>query len=1127
VTTHSLPWLLALAAAAPGAPARAAAASETGPVRHFREQVWPILRDNCFRCHGGRQRLRGDLRLTTREGLLAGGERGPVLDLEQPDRSRLLQMISYKDASHEMPPSGKLPQAQIDVLTAWVASGAPWSPDVEPPLVASATEAGEPGEGEEEHARADDMSGWSYRKLRRPDVPEVGDPAWVSNPIDAFVLQRLESAGLEPAPPAGRVALLRRAHYDLVGLPPPPQDVAAFLADESPGAFAQVVDELLASPRYGEKWGRHWLDLVRYADTHGYERDSDKPFMWRYRDWVIDAFNRDMPYDRFILEQLAGDELPDRSHASVVATGYYRLMIWDDEPPEGPLAARYDMLDDVVSTTGQVFLGMTLGCARCHDHKGDPISQKDYYSFLSFFAGISDVVRNDPQANLTEIMTPPERALYQDALAAKERERARLEAGLREIGEAFERAVAGDPRRGEPPSDLVGGEYRVYRGSWETLPALRALEPAASGRLPQPRLVLGRPTGGEGLGLVVEAELVVPEDGEYTFGLAVAGAGRLEVGGTVVIDHDGVNALEDKVRGTVDLARGRAPLRLEAFAPGEAELELWWSRGEPVWRYSFEGPGSGWTEPDFDDSAWPRAPAGFGTEGTRGALVRTRWDGSDIWLRREVDWGEAGPAALTLGAHHDRDVTVFLNGAEAARESASLTRYVELPLAEPARRALKPGRNTLAVHGRSSGGPWQYLDAGLVHRDWWGTLAAADLVRGRRPLVITPGVARDEQLQERSRAVLTAREHARHEALRVELRALEERELPWKAAFAVKENGAEVPDVHVLRRGNPELPGERVKPAVPYEVDPYPVFISAPDASVPSSGRRLALARWLVDEARHLTARVMANRLWQHHFGRGLVRSSNDFGEFGERPTHPELLDWLAAELIERGWSLKSMHRLIMSSSAYRMSSLASEAGLAQDPANDLLWRFDMRRLTAEEVRDSMLAMSGRLNLEMGGPGFYEPMPAAVLATSSRPEQVWGTSPPEQTRRRSVYIKVKRSLLPPMLESFDLADTDLSCPVRLSTTQPTQALNMLNSRFTAVRAAAFAERLQQEAGADRGAQVRLALQLALARAPSEPELEQHLTLLEELERDHGLDPPAALEKLCLVILNLNEFVYLD
>jgi cytochrome c553 len=1122
LTTRSLTWLLVLAAAATGVPA--AAEAESAPERQFREQVWPILLDNCFHCHGARSRLRGDLRLTTREGVLAGGAHGPAVDLEQPQRSLLLQMISYRDAKHEMPPKGKLPQHQIDVLAAWVAAGAPWSPDVEPPLVASASDPDE--EERPELSRDDEMSGWSYRKLRRPPVAEVERSDWVANPIDAFILARLEAAGLEPSPPADPVALLRRAHFDLTGLPPSPREVDAFIHDQSPGAFANVVDRLLASPRYGERWGRHWLDLVRYADTHGYERDSDKPSMWRYRDYVIDAFNQDKPYDRFVLEQLAGDELEDRTHESTVATGYYRLMIWDDEPPEGPVKARYDMLDDVVSTTGQVFLGMTLGCARCHDHKGDPISQKDYYSFLAFFAGIRDVVR-DPEANLTEIMTPAERALYEDALAIQARERAHLEAALGEIGEAFDRAVAEDPRRGAPPSDLVGAELRIYRGAWEALPDFGALEPAASRPLTPPRLDLGDAAVGTGLALVVEGELEVPEDAEYTFGLGVAGGGRLSVDGTVVIDHDGLNEAGDKVRGTVALRRGRAPLRLEVFSPGEAAVELWWSRGEPAWRYSLEDPGPGWTAPEFDDSAWPAAPAGFGIEGTKGALVRTRWDGEEIWLRRSVDWGDAGPAALTVGGHHDRDVRIFLNGVEATRESASLERYVELPLFEPARGALRPGRNALAVHCRGSGEEWQYVDAGLVHRDWWGTLAAADLVRGRRPLVVTPGVSLDERLQERSRTVLPPAADARHRELRGELLALEKRELPRRVAFAVRENEGPVPDVHVLQRGNPELPGQLVKAAVPREVDPFPIFVPAPHPSAPSSGRRLALARWLVEEATHLTARVMANRLWQHHFGRGLVRSSNDFGELGDRPTHPGLLDWLAAELVARDWSLKSMHRLIMASRAYRMSSRASETGQAQDPGNDLFWRFDMRRLTAEEVRDSMLAVSGQLNLEMGGPGFFEPMPEAVLATSSRPEKVWGVSPPEETWRRSVYIKVKRSLLPPMLESFDLADTDLSCPVRLSTTQPTQALNMLNSRFTAERAAAFAERLGDDAGIDRAAQVRRALRLALARSPSEEEVGQHLELLGELEREHGLSPRAALEKLCLVILNLNELVYLD
>ena len=728
-------------------------AADAEDVAFFEKDVLPILKTRCFQCHGGGEKLQGQFRLTSREGLLKGGELGPAISLKKPEDSLLLEAINY--GSLQMPPTGKLPDAEIKVLTRWVMMGVPFTPGkdygkaISPPR-------GSPQVNDETR------SFWSFRPVKRPRVPQVKDDAWVRTPVDAFILHGLEKQGLRPAPPADKVALLRRATYDLTGLPPTPAEVDDFLTDKSAGAFARVVDRLLKSPRYGERWGRHWLDLVRFAETNSFERDSVKPEAWRFRDYVVRALNEDKPYDQFVIEQLAGDEIDPVTADSLTATGFYRIGIWDDEPTD-PLQARYDELDDIITTAGQAFLGLTVNCARCHDHKLDPIPQADYYRLLAFFHGVT--------------------------------------------------------------------------------------------------------------------------------------------------------------------------------------------------------------------------PYGVGKE------------------------------------------------------------------------------------------------ASLKH-------------------ILAPAPGHPDQ-----------------------------------KVLCVSEAGAKAPNTHLFIRGNAHAKGERLEPGflqvLSNSARPEPAAGIAPPKHGRSSGRRLAFARWIADERNPLTARVMVNRVWQHHFGRGIVRSSNNFGQLGDRPTHPELLNWLASEFVRRGWRLKEMHRLIMLSSAYQMSSRGNAAALARDPQNNLFWRFDMRRLSAEEVRDSILAVNGRLNLKMGGPGFYPTISQEVLAGQSRPGDGWGKSSPEEQARRAIYIHVKRSLITPILETFDFADTDATCPVRFATTQATQALGMLNGEFINDEAKAFAARLQREAGPRLEDQVRLAFRLAMAREPSPAELDRALRLMRRLQSEDRLSGDESLAQFCLVVLNLNEFFYLD
>lgn len=792
----------------------------------FEEQVQPILSQHCGKCHlTGKSK--GGLNLDGRKSLLIGGESGPAVDLDNHAESLLLKAVNYD--GFEMPPAGKLPPESIAALTKWVEMGAPM-PEGQDHVT---TTHGVPQVNETT------KNHWSFRRLQRPPVPSVNQSDWVSNPIDAFVLHQLEAQGLSPNPPAIPRELYRRVHYDLVGLPPTASAVAEFEKSPTVQRFSQLVESLLESPQHGEHWSRYWLDLVRYAETNSYERDGAKPFVWRYRDYVIRAINDNKPYDQFLKEQLAGDELEEVTADSLIATGYYRLGLWDDEPVDREMAF-YDGLDDIVATTAQAFLGLTMNCSRCHDHKLDPIPQADYYRFLAFFRNI-----------------------------------------------------------------------RHYDGGHDA--STRDVSP--------------------------------PEQ-------LAAHAGEL------AIHQDKINALGQEIS-------------------------------------------------TFEERMKPHLPGG------------------------EID-----------------------------------------------------------------------------------DFKSEDM--------------REHVLKKHIGDFLTQSEFDDYRARREQHRRL--RENPPKSqgiALVVKEHGRDAPATHVLIRGNAHAQGDVVEPRFPSVLtDGLPV-IHAPDNGQ-STGRRRALAEWMVSPDNPLTARVIANRIWQWHFGRGLVKSTSNFGLQGDLPTHPELLDWLAVELQENHWDLRHLHRLILNSSTYRMSSRGTPAALTADPLNDQMWRFDMRRLRAEEIRDTILAVNGTLNLDrMFGPSVYPKIEQEVLAGQSVPGSGWDQNSPEGQTRRSIYVHIKRSLTVPLLAAFDVADSDSQCPIRFSTTQPTQALSMLNSVFINDAAVICAKKVSEEMGNDPEQCVAAMLKLALQREPSAEEIERGVKLLSDLREQDKFSEEAALKYYCLMVLNLNEFVYLD
>jgi hypothetical protein len=782
----SLPYLLPLAGLmivgaplmAGGPPRISGARPSSSPVPvSFREEIEPLVRAECVSCHG-KDTPSGGLNLASPEAMRKGGTTTGAR-LIVPGNPKASLLVAYIQGSKQpRMPLGRpaLSEEKIRRVEEWIQQGA-----IVDPIKLT----------------------WPYTPPAAfIPVPKVRDAAWPRNDIDRFVLAKLEARGLQPSPPASKAVLLRRVYLDLVGLPPAPEEADRFYADSTPGAYERLVDRLLDDPRYGERWARHWLDLVRFAETHGFEQDNIRPRAWRYRDYVIRSFNVDKPYDRFLKEQLAGDELYPNDPDALIATGFARLGSWDELSKDGPQRWQ-DYLNDATDTTGSVMLGLTVGCARCHDHKYDRITQRDYYRLQSFF--VSTQWRD---LKLPDAAQP---AAYQERVAAA---RTKIEALSAEA-----KATTDEKRR-----DQLNGD-----------------------------------------------------------------AGRLE--------------------------RDIAPI--EPYAEGITD---------------------------------------------------------------------GGPIPV---AHH-----VLLRG--------SLT---------------TPGPE------------------------------------------VAPGFIAS-------------------------------------------------------------LCGGVERPALPAPVDGE------------TTGERAALALWIASPNNPLTARVIVNRLWQHHFGQGIVATPSDFGKNGGNPSHPELLDYLARQFVADGWSLKKMHRRMLLSATYRQSIAENPRAAKADPANRLLWRMNRIRLEGEALRDSILAVSGRLNPERGGPSVYPAVSAEVLDTGSTHK--WGSSPEDQRRRRTIYVFQRRSLALPLVEAFDGPDMVNTCPRRSTTTIAPQALALFNGAFSREESRCFADRVEREVGANPTARIALAYRLAFCRAPSPNEkararayLDRKAAMYASTAKSDAEARSRAFSDLCHVLINANEFLYLD
>ncbi len=832
----------------------------------FTSDIRPIMERSCWDCHG-EEFQRNGLDLRTRDDAILGGLGGPAIVPGRAEESLLYRMIAGLDEPL-MPRDGpSLTTAEIAAVRSWIDGGAHWDDGPTVAVAADAIEELPPGARE----------AWAFQLPVQGTVPAASR---FEHPIDRFLEQTRQAQGLTAAPRADRRTLLRRAHLDLIGLPPTTEEVAEFLADSRPDAWERLIERLLASPHYGERWGRHWLDVARYADSDGFEQDYDRPNAWRYRDYVISAFNRDKPFDRFLEEQIAGDELDWATDETRIATGFLRagprVHFREKDNPE----RRYEYLDDIVATLGRGVLGLTVQCARCHDHKFDPILQTDYYRLATSIFGYVE----------TEypLLPPVEGRAYLAKLAdIAERQRV-LRAQVAEVEAPYRERLKMERLEREFPADV-----------------LRAVRKPESERTPGEQLLADQVLSlGVSRGRVTEA--LTPED-----------AARRQT-------------LLDRLA-AVEQERPERPPMADIVTDGD-------------YRFTPDGPGD-----------------------------------------EIIGCPECRTPPDTPGSY---------------------------------------------LHE----GPGRY----------------------------------------------------------------------------------EVPTSNLLIRGDPFSLGPVMSPGfvkVATYGDP-PTAISRPDGR--TSGRRLALAQWLTSEGNPLTARVFVNRIWYHHFGRGIVATLDNFGAVGDPPTHPELLDWLAVEFASKGWSIKQMHRLMMTSEAYQMASAYEDAdNIANDPENFSLWRFRIRRLEAEILRDAIMASSGGIDLTVGGPPVFPYIPAEILAGQAHGR--WDNQPDgPAVWRRSVYVYRRRSLVFPFFETFDLPDQGVTTASRNVSTVATQALTLLNNPFVLGQAALFAERLEEAVPNDLAGQVDLAYRIALSRPPTEAEAEIAGQLVAE----------RSLVDLTHVMFNLSEFLYL-
>ena len=977
----------------------------------FDRTVAPILARHCLDCHAGSD-PKGKLDLSRRGSTLAGGVTGPAVVPGSPGESLLWERVE----GNEMPPRHPLSQDEKTVLKAWIEAGAGWGTDpVDPFQVTTNKRAG--------------RDWWSLQPLGQPVLPELVDPAW-SAPIDRFVRDRLKAEGLSPTPEADRRTLIRRVTFNLTGLPPTPAEVEAFLSDPNPGAYERLVKRLLDSPQYGAHQARHWLDLARFAESHGFEFDEFRPGAWRYRDWVVQALNRDMPYNEFARLQLAGDVLEPHNPASVEATGFLAAGPFDTAGQGQQSAAmravvRQDELEDLIGTTSQTFLGLTLNCARCHDHKFDPVKQDEYYRFAAAFAGVRQGERD--LSGIDPVRKQVEEELATDRLALADLERPVRVALLAEAN----------------------------AGALRTPAAAADLDPVAAW------------------------DFTRPQDASQNTGpaLTLHGGARFTPEGLHVGGPDGGYGATEPLKETVRERTLEAWVKLDRLDQGGgAVLSLLNANGSV-----------------FDAIVYAERQPGRWMAGSDG-FVRTQ----DLLGEFEQE-AAAGVVQIAITYAADGTITVYRNGAPYAGGYKT-----NLPVEYPA------GGNQVLFglrHGPPT--PGRLLDATIVRARVYGrSLTAAEVAAScaRGGLVVT-----SEQIAAR----LTGEQKQEWDRLRNQIseRRDQFKALTARRAYVVAPRAPE--PSRLLVRGTPGQPAAEVTPGAVAALSgvnaDFGLALDAPDAD-----RRARLAAWITDPANPLFPRVIVNRLWQSHFGVGLVETSSDFGFSGGKPTHPELLDWLARRLIDSGWSLKALHQEIVMSAAYRQGGAVSPQALKVDASNRWIWRHAPARLEAEMVRDAMFATAGLLDLRLGGPSYQDYALAQAVGTAAVHYLAADPGTPG-FNRRTLYRAWTRGGRNTFLDAFDCPDPSTTAPRRNVSNTPIQALSLMNNAVVLYLSDALAARLEREAGPEAARRAEQAYRLVLNRPPSEAELQEAATVVQQFS--------AAV--LARALYNSNEFLYVD
>ena len=968
----------------------------------FAKDVQPIFESKCIKCHGS-EKQKGGYRLDQKEAALtAGDEHAPNIHLGKSAESPLIRFVAGLDADTKMPPKGeKLSSEEIGVLRAWIDQGAQW-PDSQPV------------------AKVDPLDWWSLKPLQKPQLPAGS----ARNPIDRFILEKLAEKGMSPAPEADSRTLIRRMTFDLTGLPPSPEETAAFekaAGQDKENAVNQLAERLLASPRYGERWARHWLDVVHYGDTHGYDKDKPRPNAWPYRDYVIRALNSDKPYARFIQEQIAGDVLFPGTEDGWAAPGFIAAGPWDyvghaevsESKTDGKIARLLDR-DDMVANTMNTFCATTVQCARCHNHKFDPIKQEDYYRLQSVFAALD---RSDKPF--------------------------------------------------DPDPEVAVKRQRLDSEKW---------------RLEEERQKLnGQRTAQEEVRIgLLETKIAELKDGR-------SAVERPEFG-----YHSQIEAQQDVTKWVqLDLGSIQSFKEIRYVACHDWYNGIGPGFGFPV-RYKIELS----NDPDFK------------------AGVKV--------LETHLDADVPNPACrpTVIQANQKGRYIRFTATKLAPRKNDYIFALAELEVLDSKGRNIARGVGVTSLDSIDAAPRWRRQN--LVDGYFYGprtepdSEAIADLEKERNELRAKEGknpAAVSQQIVENDAATTK---------LAAELRKLPVPRMAYIGTIhrgtgnfaGTGASGGKPRPVFVLKRGDVRQPLQEALPGTVSFFQELPAQFDI-DADQPEGNRRAALARWVSDKRNALTWRTITNRVWQYHFGRGICDSPSDFGKMGRLPTHPELLDWLAAEFRDGDQSLKALHKLIVTSATYRQSSVGNPENEKLDANNTLLWRMNRRKLEAEAVRDTVLAVSGKLDLQMGGPG-YQDFVIDKPAHSPHYEYEWSDVEDPKTHRRSIYRFIVRSQPQPFMTVLDCADPSMAVDKRNETVNALQALAMVNNRLIVAMAKHFAHRLES-LSPDPEAQLASAFQLALNRQPSAPEKQQLL----EFTQKHGL--PNA----CRVLLNLNEFSFVD